>query len=185
MLNLQIWQTVEILLGLITAPFLAYGVSNTLAMCFPEAAGWLRIGGIRFSLIFLVLATFLIIFAFFSFVSGFTTKKKISASEIIKQDGFSNYLTHGTEIYGLEGTKKLDEEMRRFFIIGIAIIIIEFTMNVSYFIQEMGSGFSAMFVSTVAALVPTALLLAETVMLSHTKFETVASDELLAKTDGE
>ena len=185
MLNLQIWQTVEILLGLITAPFLAYGVSNTLAMCFPEAAGWLRIGGIRFSLIFLVLETFLIIFAFFSFVSGFTTKKKISASEIIKQDGFSNYLTHGTEIYGLEGTKKLDEEMRRFFIIGIAIIIIEFTMNVSYFIQEMGSGFSAMFVSTVAALVPTALLLAETVMLSHTKFETVASDELLAKTDGE
>ena len=58
-------------------------------------------------------------------------------------------------------------------------------MNVSYFIQEMGSGFSAMFVSTVLALVPTALLLAETVMLSHTKFETVASDELLAKTDGE
>ena len=115
MLNLQIWQTVEILLGLITAPFLAYGVSNTLAMCFPEAAGWLRIGGIRFSLIFLVLATFLIIFAFFSFVSGFTTKKKISASEIIKQDGFSNYLTHGTEIYGLEGTKKLDEEMRSVF----------------------------------------------------------------------
>lgn len=185
LLNIQIWQTIEVILGLITAPFLAYGVSNTLAMCFPEAAGWIRIGGIRFSPIFLVLATFMIIFAFFSFVSAFVNKKKIAASEIIKQDGYSNYLIHGTEIYGLEGTKKLDEEMRRFFIIGTAIIIIEFTMNVSYFIQQIGSGFGAIFVSGVAALVPTALLLAETVMLAHTRFEAIASDELLSETGEE
>ena len=63
---LQLKSVGEIILGILTAPFLAYGVSNTLAMCFPEAAGWIRISGLRFSPIFLVLATFLIIFAFFT-----------------------------------------------------------------------------------------------------------------------
>ena len=152
-------------------------------MCFPEAAGWIRIGGLRFSPIFLVLATFLIIFAFFSFVNGFATKKRIRASEIIKQDGFSNYFQHGVEIYGLEGIKRLDEEMIRFFLIGLGIILIEFTMNVSYFMGEIGGNLSGIFLSCVAALVPTALLIAETVMLSGTKFEMSAIEELLAKID--
>ncbi len=183
LLQLQMKSVLETGLGIITAPFLAYGVSNTLAMCFPEAAGWIRIGGLRFSPIFLVLATFLIIFAFFSFVSGFATKKKISASEVIKQDGFSNYFQHGVEIYGLEGIKRLDEEMRRFFLIGLGIILIEFTMNVSYFMGEIGGNLSGIFLSCVAALVPTALLIAETVMLSGTKFEMSAIEELLAKID--
>ena len=180
---LQIKAAGEILLGILTAPFLAYGVSNTLASCFPEAAGWIRISGLRFSPIFLVLATFLIIFAFFAFVNGFFSNKKILASNVLKQDGFSNYLQHGVEIYGLEGVKKLDKEMRRSFIIGIAIVIIEFSMNVSYFMQEIGQDLSGMALSAVAALVPTALLIAETYMLSQTKFETFASEELLAKID--
>ena len=47
--GLQIKASGEVLLGVITSPFLAYGVSNTLAMCFPEAAGWVRISGLRFS----------------------------------------------------------------------------------------------------------------------------------------
>ena len=182
-LQLQMKSVLETGLGIITAPFLAYGVSNTLAMCFPEAAGWLRIGGLRFSPIFLVLATFLIIFAFFSFVNGFAVKKQIRASEIIKQDGFNNYYLHGVEIYGLEGIKRLDEEMRRFFLIGFAIILIEFTMNVSYFMGEIGANLSGMLLSAVAALVPTALLIAETVMLSGTKFEIQAIEELLSKID--
>ena len=162
---------------------MAYGVSNTLASCFPEAAGWIRISGLRFSPIFLVLATFLIIFAFFAFVNGFFANKKILASNVLKQDGFSNYIQHGVEIYGLEGVKKLDKEMRRSFVIGIAIVIIEFSMNVSYFMQEIGQDLSGMALSAVAALVPTALLIAETYMLSQTKFETFASEELLAKID--
>ena len=73
--------------------------------------------------------------------------------------------------------------MRRSFVIGIAIVIIEFSMNVSYFMQEIGQDLSGMALSAVAALVPTALLIAETYMLSQTKFETFASEELLAKID--
>lgn len=102
MFMLQLKSAGEILIGILTAPFLAYGVSNTLAMCFPEAAGWIRISGLRFSPIFLVLATFLIIFAFFAFVNAFTADRKIQASQVIKQDGFSDYRHHGISIYGLE-----------------------------------------------------------------------------------
>ena len=181
--NLQIKSVGEIILGIITAPFLAYGVSNTLASCFPEAAGWIRISGLRLSPVFLVLAMFMIIFAFFSFVSAFTANKKVQASNVLKQDGFSNYLQHGVEIYGIEGVRRLDREMRRSFFISIAIVIIEFTMNASYFMGEMGGSLSDMFLSVMAALVPTALLVAETFMLSQTRFESYACDELLAKID--
>lgn len=181
--NLQIKSIGEIILGILTAPFLAYGVSNTLAMCFPEAAGWVRISGLRFSPVFLVLATFLIIFAFFMFVNGFWTNRKMLASNVLKQDGFSNYLQHGVEIYGLEGMRRLNSEMRRSFIIGLCIIFIEFSMNVSYFSQEIGGDLSGLLLSLVAALVPTALLIAETYMLSQTKFEIYACEELVAKLD--
>ena len=68
LVNNQMKMVLEAFIGLLTAPFLAYGVSNTLASCFPEAANWVRISGLRFSPIFLVLASFLIIFAFFSFL---------------------------------------------------------------------------------------------------------------------
>ena len=178
---LQIKSVGEIVLGIITAPFLAYGVSNTLAMCFPEAAGWVRISGLRLSPVFLVLATFLIIFAFFNFVNGFLCSKKIQASNVLKNDGYSNYLYHGVEIYGLEGVKKLDREMRRSFIIGLCIIFIEFSMNASYFMGEIGGDLGGLLLSMLAALVPTALLIAETFMLSQTKFEAFACDELTAK----
>ena len=181
--SLQIKSVGEIVLGIMTAPFLAYGVSNTLAMCFPEAAGWVRISGLRISPVFLVLATFLIIFAFFSFVNGFTTNKKIQASNVLKVDGFSDYLQHGTDVFGLQGVKKLDTEMRRSFIIGLCIIFIEFSMNISYFMQEIGGDLGGLLLSCVAALVPTALLIAETYMLSQTKFETYVCDGVLAKYD--
>lgn len=181
--GLQLKSAGEILLGILTAPFLAYGVSNTLAMCFPEAAGWMRISGLRISPVFLVLATFLIIFAFFTFTSAFLGGKKIQASNVLKQDGFSNYLQHGVDIYGLEGAKKIDREMRRSFIIAITIIVIEFTMNVSYFMQNLGGNLWGMFLAALTALVPTALLIAETFMLSQTQFEIFASNELLAKID--
>lgn len=181
--NLQLKSAGEIILGFITAPFLAYGVSNTLAMCFPEAAGWIRVSGLRFSPVFLVLATFMIIFAFFAFVNAFFTVKKIQGSNVIKQDGFSNYLTHGVDIYGLQGVKKLESEKNRSFIIGCAIILIEFTMNTSYFFGEIGGDLQGIFLSIVAALVPTALLIAETYMLSQTKFDLYASEELISKID--
>jgi hypothetical protein len=180
---LQLKQLGEIVLGVITAPFLAYGVSNTLAMCFPEAAGWIRISGLRFSPVFLVLSMFLIIFAFFAFANGFFANRKIQSSDVLKNDGFSNYLAHGVVIYGLEGVKKLDKEMRRFYFIGIVIVLIEFSMNASFFMQEMGGDLSGMLLSTIAALVPTALLIAETYMLSQTKFETFACEELIEKID--
>ena len=181
--NLQIKSIGEICLGIITAPFLAYGVSNTLAMCFPEAAGWVRISGLRLSPVFLILATFLIIFAFFNFANGFLNSKKIQASNVLKNDGYSNYLYHGVEIYGLEGIKKLDREMRRSFIIGLSIIFIEFSMNASYFMGEIGGDLGGLLLSMLAALVPTALLIAETFMLSQTKFETFACDELISKVE--
>lgn len=181
--SLQLKAYGEIILGILTAPFLAYGVSNTLAMCFPEAAGWVRISGLRFSPIFLVLATFLIIFAFFSFVAAFTASKKIQGSEVIKQDGFSDYRQHGVNIFGLEGVKKLRADNRRYLWIALCIIFIEFTMNVSYFMTEIGGDFKGLALSFIAALVPTALLLAETVLLSQTRFDIYACDELIAKID--
>jgi len=168
LLNTQIKMVFEIIIGMLTAPFLAYGVSNTLASCFPEAAGWVRISGLRFSPIFLVLATFLIIFAFFSFVRAFTIGKQIKASEIIKFDGFHDYASHGVNILGLDAIKGLHKEKNITMAIACVIVAIEFTMNVSYFIQEIGGDISGMFISSMAAFVPTALLIAETMMLSGT-----------------
>lgn len=173
----------EIVLGIITAPFLAYGVSNTLALCFPEAAGWVRISGLRLSPVFLVLATFLIVFAFFSFVNAFLSVRKVQASNIIKQDGFSNFLYHGVYLYGIQGIKKLESDKLRSLIIGISILFIEISMNTSYFMTEIGGDIQGMFLSIVAAFVPTALLLAETYMLSQTKFDIYAIDSLISKLD--
>ena len=173
----------EIVLGILTAPFLAYGVSNTLAMCFPEAAGWVRVSGLRFSPIFLILATLLIIFAFFSFVNAFVCGRKVEGSDVIKFDGFRDYASHGTDIFGLENTRRINLEKNRALIIGISIIFIEFSMNVSYFMTEIGTDMQGLLLSLVAALVPTALLIAETYMLSKTKYDIYVSDSLLAKLD--
>lgn len=181
--TLQLKSVGETIIGILTAPFLAYGVSNTLAMCFPEAAGWVRISGLRLSPVFLVLATFLIIFAFFAFVNAFLCTKKIQGSNVIKQDGFSNYMHHGVDIYGLEGIRKFNIEKVTSLVIAIAIIFIEFSMNISYFMSEIGGDLQGIFLSLIAALVPTALLIAETYMLSQTKFYIYASDELIAKID--
>jgi len=181
--NLQLKSVGETVLGFITAPFLAYGVSNTLAMCFPEAAGWIRVSGLRFSPVFLVLATFMIVFAFFAFVNGFLCVRKIQGSNVIKQDGFSNFLTHGVDIFGIQGIRKLESEKTRSLVIGCSIILIEFTMNTSYFFGEIGGDLQGIFLSVIAALVPTALLIAETYMLSQTKFDIYACEELVAKID--
>ncbi len=181
--NLQLKASGEVVLGILTAPFLAYGVSNTLAMCFPEAAGWIRISGLRFSPVFLVLASFMIIFAFFAFAGAFTTAKKIQASQVIKQDGYSDYRQHGVSIFGLEGTRKLETEKLRLLYIGCAIIFIEFTMNVSYFATEIGGDLMGLVTSFLAALVPTAILIAETFMLSNTMFDIYACDEVIARRD--
>ena len=182
---LQLRTMGETLLGLATAPFLAFGVSNTLAMCFPEFAGWVRISGFRFSPIFLILATCLIIFAFFMFVFAFLSDKKIKASEIIKQDGFVDYRHHGVSIYGLEGVKKLESDRNRFLAMAIAIVFIEFTMNISYFMTEIGGSINGVFTSFNAALLPTALLIAETILLASSKFDVYICEELIAKLDKE
>lgn len=183
LLNYQFRMVVETIVGILTAPFLAYGVSNTLAMCFPEAASWIRISGIRFSPIFLVLATFLIIFAFFSFVRGFTIEKQIKASENIKFDGFRDYNYHGVKILGLDSIKTLTKEKNMVMFIACFIILIEFTMNVSYFITEIGGDIQGMFLSIVTALVPTALLIAETHLLSTTTHKITNYKELLSMLD--
>lgn len=183
LVNAQMRMVVEGAIGLLTAPFLAYGVSNTLASCFPEAAGWVRVSGLRFSPIFLVLATFLIIFAFLSFVTAFTCAKRIKGSEIIKYDGFNDYATHGVNILGLDAIKSLNKEKNIVLCIACFIILIEFTMNVSYFIQEIGGDIQGMFLSCVAALVPTALLIAETHLLSSTMHKIGNYNEVLATLD--
>lgn len=181
--NLQIKSVGEMLLGVLTAPFLAYGVSNTLAQCFPEAAGWIRISGLRFSPVFLVLATFLIIFAFLAFIMAFTCAKKIQGSSVIKQDGFSDYLNHGVNILGLQAVRKLESEKSAAMFIACSIIFIEFTMNVSYFMTNFGDDLQSILLCIIAALVPTALLIAETFMLSQTKFEISAIEDLITKLD--
>lgn len=179
----QIKSYAEMALGVATAPFLAYGVSNTLASCFPEAAGWIRISGLRFSPVFLVLASLMIIFAFFNFVNSFLNVRKIQASQVIKLDGFGDYLKHGVEILGLQAVKKLESEKNRGLIIGCAIICIEFTMNMSYFAGEIGGDLQGLLLSVIAALVPTALLIAETYMLSQTKFDICVIEDLMDKKD--
>lgn len=183
LVNNQMKMIMESFIGLLTAPFLAYGVSNTLASCFPEAANWVRISGLRFSPIFLVLATFLIIFAFFSFVRAFTIGKQIKASEIIKFDGFHDYNTHGVTVLGLDSMRSLEREKNVVMFIACFIILIEFTMNVSYFVTEIGGDIQGMFLSFVTALVPTALLIAETHMLSDTMFKINNYSEVLETLD--
>lgn len=183
LLNLQLKSIGETILGVLTAPFLAYGVSNTLAQCFPEAAGWVRISGLRFSPVFLVLSTFMIVFAFFAFTSAFTNIRKIEGSDVIKQDGFSNYISHGVNILGVQAVRKLNNDKVKAFMIGCAIIAIEFTMNTSYFLTEIGGDLQGILLSLIAALVPTALLIAETFMLSATQFEKYACDSLLSVLD--
>lgn len=183
LINTQMKMVIEGAAGFLTAPFLAYGVSNTLAACFPEAAGWVRISGLRFSPIFLVLATCLIIFAFLSFVAAFTCSKRIKSSEIIKYDGFHDYVSHGVNILGLDAIKGLNKEKNIELCIACFIIMIEFTMNVSYFIQEIGGDIQGMFLSCVAALVPTALLIAETFLLSSTMHKINNYNEVLAALD--
>ena len=183
LLNTQIKMVFEIIIGMMTAPFLAYGVSGTLANCFPEAAGWIRISGLRISPIFLVLATFLIIFAFFLFARSFTIGKQIKASEIIKFDGFHDYVSHGVNILGLDAIKGLHKEKNITLTIACIIVAIEFTMNVTYFIQVMGNDIMSMFVSSMAAFVPTALLIAETIMLSGTMHKINNYNEVLHTLD--
>lgn len=183
LVNNQLKMVVEVFVGLLTSPFLAYGVSNTLASCFPEAANWVRISGLRFSPIFLTLATFLIIFAFFSFVRAFTIGKQIKGSEIIKFDGFHDYASHGVTVLGLDSMRSLEREKNVVMFIACFIILIEFTMNVSYFITEIGGDIQGMFLSFVTALVPTALLIAETHMLSATMFKINNYSELLETLD--
>ena len=178
--TLQLISLGEIVLGLLTAPFLAYGVSNTLAMCFPEAAGWVRISGLRFSPVFLVLATMLI---FFAITNGFSNMKKVGGSDVIKLDGFRNFMSHGVDIFGLQKVRTLEKERIRFFTIGISIIFIEFTMNTSFFISEMGADLSGLLLSLIAATVPTALLIAETYLLSRTNYELFICDSLISRMD--
>lgn len=182
--NLQIKSYFEYFLGIITAPFLAYGVSQTLAECFPEAAAWIRLSaGFKFSPIFLVLATLMIIFAFHCFATSFATTKRVLAAAVIKQDGFSDYAVHGVVLHGVESSKNLKKEAKKFFLIAISVVVIELAMNVSYFIGVMGGDVMGMMLSFVAALVPTAILIMETTMLGNTKFEIIVREELLEKVD--
>lgn len=179
----QIMAGFETVLGILTAPFLAYGVSNTLAMCFPEAAGWVRFSGFRCSPIFWILASGMIVCAFFAFVRAFTLGKIVQGSHVIKQDGYSDYRQHGVTIYGLEGTRKLNSDKIVMIYIGCAIIFIEFIMNVSYFASEIGGDLMGLVTSFLAAFIPTAILIGETVLLSGTKYEIHACEEVLAKID--
>ena len=182
--NLEIKAGVEYVIGVITAPFLAYGVSQTLAECFPEAAGWIRLAeGFKFSPIFLALAVFMIVFAFHCFATSFATTKRVLASNVIKQDGFSDYNVHGVVLHGVESSKNLKKEAKKFFLIALAVVFIEITMNVSYFIGVMGGDVMGMVLSFVAALLPTAILIMETTMLGNTKFEIIIREELLEKVD--
>jgi hypothetical protein len=182
--NLEIKAGLEYAVGVITAPFLAYGVSQTLAECFPEAAGWIRLAeGFKFSPIFLALAMFMIIFAFHCFATSFAITKRVNASNVIKQDGFSDYNVHGVILHGVESSKNLKKEAKKFFIIALCVVFIEISMNASYFIGVMGGDVMGMILSFIAALLPTAILIMETTMLGNTKFEIIIREDLMEKID--
>lgn len=182
--NLKLKSVGEIALGIITSPFLAYAVSNTLGTCIPDAAGWRRVSGLRISPVFLALATLMIIFAFFTLAQAFTISRRVNGSEVVKKDGFANYMHHGVDLFGTEAVKKLKSDAFRSFLIAGTVIFIEFTMNVSYFMQEIGGGeWGGILMSVIAAFVPTALLIAETFMLSHTQYEMHICDEIIDRLD--
>ena len=86
-------------------------------------------------------------------------------------------------IFGLQNIRSLNREKIRFFVIGISIIFIEFTMNTSFFMTEIGADLNGIFLSLVAATVPTALLIAETYILSRTNYELFVCDSLISKLD--
>ena len=182
--NLKLKSVGEIALGIITSPFLAYAVSNTLGACIPDAAGWIRVSGLRISPVFLALATLMIIFAFFTLAQAFTILRRVNGSEVVKKDGFANYMDHGVDLFGTEAVKKLRSDAFRSFMIAVTVIFIEFSMNVSYFMQEIGGAeWGGILMSVIAAFVPTALLIAETFMLSHTQYEMHICDEILDRLD--
>ena len=79
--------------------------------------------------------------------------------------------------------RSLEKERKTVLFIACFIILIEFTMNVSYFVTEIGGDIQGMFLSIVTALVPTALLIAETHMLSETMYKIHNYSELLANLD--
>ena len=133
--------------------------------------------------IFLALAVFMIVFAFHCFATSFATTKRVLASNVIKQDGFSDYNVHGVVLHGVESSKNLKKEAKKFFLIALAVVFIEITMNVSYFIGVMGGDVMGMVLSFIAALLPTAILIMETTMLGNTKFEIIIREELLEKVD--
>ena len=80
----------EVGLGILTSPFLAYAVSNTLGLCIPDAAVWSTLGegGLRITPVFLFLATCMIIFAFFTLTAAFVDSKRVAGAEVMKKDGF-------------------------------------------------------------------------------------------------
>ncbi len=181
--NLQLMRAGEYLLGIMTAPFLAYGVSQTLAGYFPEAAGFINITQtFRISPIFLTLATLMIVFAFHCFAISFFTTKKIHASNVIKQDGFSDYNSHGVMIYGVESTKNLQKESKKFFLIASGVVIVEILMNMSYFVKD-AENMQSILMALLSALIPTALLIMETNMVADTFFKINTREELLEKVD--
>ena len=161
---------------------MAYGVSQTLAEALGDN-GITLAGGFRFSPIFLVLATFMIIFAFHCFAVAFSLSKRVHASDIIKHDGFSDYNVHGVMIHGLESTKNLKKESKKFFLIAVSVVFVEIIMNMSYFVTELGDDIIGMVKAILAALIPTALLIMETNMVANTKFEIKIKEELLEKVD--
>lgn len=178
----------EVGLGILTSPFLAYAVSNTLGLCIPDAAGWIKLGegGLRITPVFLFLATCMIIFAFFTLTAAFVDSKRVAGAEVMKKDGFGNYMNHGVDMFGSEAIKKLKADGFRSLMIALSVIAIEFTMNASYFMQEIGGAeWSGIMMSLIAALVPTALLVAETFMLAHTQYEIHICDEIFSRLDKE
>ena len=180
--SLQLMCTGEYILGILTAPFLAYGVSQTLAEALGDSG--IKLGsGFSFSPIFLSLATFMIIFAFHCFAVSFSITKRIYASNIIKQDGFSDYNVHGVTIHGVESTKNLKKEAKKFLLIAVSVVFVEIIMNMSYFVTELGDDVIGMIKAILAALIPTALLIMETNMVANTKFELRIREELLEKVD--
>lgn len=182
---LQISCVGEYLLGIATAPFLAYGVSQTLAGYFPEAAGFINITQtFRFSPIFLTLATLMIIFAFHCFAVSFYTTKRIHASNVIKQDGYSDYNSHGVMIHGVESTKNLQKEAKKFLVIAICVVFVEIVMNTSYFIKD-ADDIQSILMALLSASIPTVLLIMETNMVSSTKFKINLFEELLDRVDKE
>ena len=157
-------RNLKVFAAVLTAPFVSFGASNTVANFFPDA-GIIRLAGIRFNPIIWIVLTIAVMIAFILITKGFVKSKEMHGSDVIINDGYSNFEAHGIDIKGPKDWRG-DKKQRLLYWIGSAcILIIELSTNLVYFVQTQGD--EAFILALMIALIPTLLLICEAVAVSQ------------------